>query len=514
MSETAIDLGKAGDTPPDIHLSGMSKRFGTLVALDDVSLRLRPGSFHALLGENGAGKSTLVKCAMGFYRPDEGSVLIDGQSHHIRSPLEAHRLRLGMVYQRFTLVPSMTVAENLLLAKVRFSAIVNWRRERKEMERFLGQMPFGLDLDSPIKSLAAGEKQKVEILKQLYLNVQVLILDEPTSVLTPDEADQILGLLKEMVGGGSLSVVLITHKLRELFAFASEVTVLRGGRVAGSGPVADFDSSSLTELMVGAHDLEGGATRDSVGAGEVRLEVVSLSALNDRGHQAFRDLSLKVHAHEIVGVAGVSGNGQKELVEVLSGQREATGGSIHVHGKTYTPTRKEMRKHNVYCLPEEPLTNAAVGRMSVAENLALREFDVSPFTKGKWFVNESAMRESARRLVEEYSIRTVSVDAPAEFLSGGNVQRMVLARELAHSVQVLIAANPSFGLDVKAISEIRANIVSARNRGAAVLLLSEDLDEIFELSDRIVVMFEGGIAFESPIGDAERSTIGHRMAGH
>ncbi len=419
-----------------------------------------------------------------------------------------------MVYQRFTLVPSMTVAENLLLAKARFSAIIDWRRERQGMLEFLEAMPFEVDLDAPVRLLSAGEKQKVEIVKQLFLKVRILILDEPTSVLTPDEASEILGMLKNMTEAGDLSVLLITHKLRELFAFADQVTVLRGGRVTGEGLVKDHDPASLTELMVGVHDMAGAPDRTGDEAGEIRLELKDLAALNDRGHTAIDGVSLEVRAGEILGIAGVSGNGQKELVEVLSGQRSPTRGSIVVHGEAYKPTRAQMRRHKVFCLPEEPLQNAAVGRMSVAQNLALRQFDLPPFVRAKWFVNEGAMREEARRLVEEYTIRTRSVDAAAETLSGGNVQRMVLARELSHDVQVLVAANPCFGLDVKAISEIRAKIVDTKNKGAAVLLISEDLDEIFELADRILVMFQGGIAFETLIAGANRSVVGRHMAGH
>jgi ABC-type uncharacterized transport system ATPase subunit len=492
----------------------MTKRFGSLVALDDVSLSLEPGSFHALLGENGAGKSTLVKCIMGYYTPDRGAVILDGVARVVRSPRHAHALGIGMVYQHFTLVPSMTVAENFSLARADLRLVIDWPAEQRRMQEYLKDMPFKVDLDAPVASLAAGEKQKVEILKQLYLDSRILILDEPTSVLTPGEADEILGLLHEMTRAGRLSVLMITHKLREVVAFADEVTVLRRGLVVGRGRMEKLTAQDLAAMMIGEGELPQAARRVAHAAGVVRLRLEGLCAGDDKGHRAVSNVSLSVHAGEIVGIAGVSGNGQAELVEVLAGQREASAGRVAVHGEPYWATREEMRRHKVFCLPEEPIRNACVARMSVAENLAFRTFDQPPYTVGRWGLNRGAIRRAACELIGRYRIRASSPDAPVSSLSGGNVQRVVLARELSGDVEVLIAANPCFGLDIAATAEVRSQIMRARNRSAAILLVSEDLDELFELADRIAVMFNGELVYETPIAQADLATVGRRMAGH
>ena len=500
--------------PPRLTVAGMTKRFGSLVALDDVSLTLEPGSFHALLGENGAGKSTLVKCVMGYYASDEGTVIVDDVERIIRSPRDAHAHRIGMVYQHFTLVPSMSVAENFALARADLSLVVDWPTERRRLHEFLKDMPFKVDLEAPVSALAAGQKQKIEILKQLYLASRILILDEPTSVLTPGEADEILGLLHEMARGGRLSVLMITHKLREVVAFADEVTVLRRGRVVGRGRMEKLTAQNLAAMMIGGSELPPPAQRIAHTTGQVRLRLDHLCVDDDKGHQAVVNVSLSVHAGEIVGIAGVSGNGQAEMVEVLAGQREASAGTITVHGEPYRATRMEMRRHKVFCLPEEPLRNACVSRMSVAENLAFRVFDETRFTIARWGLNRAAMRQAASELIGRYHIKASSTDAPVSSLSGGNVQRLVLARELSGDVEVLIAANPCFGLDIAAIAEIRSQMMRARNRGAAILLVSEDLDELFELADRMVVMFNGELVYETPIADADLAIVGRHMAGH
>ena len=492
----------------------MTKRFGSLVALDDVSLTLEPGSFHALLGENGAGKSTLVKCVMGYYASDKGAVIVDDVERIIRSPRDAHAHRIGMVYQHFTLVPSMSVAENFALARADLSLVVDWPTERRRLHEFLKEMPFKVDLEAPVSALAAGQKQKIEILKQLYLASRILILDEPTSVLTPGEADEILGLLHEMARGGRLSVLMITHKLREVVAFADEVTVLRRGRVVGRGRMEKLTAQNLAAMMIGGSELPPPAQRIAHTTGQVRLRLDHLCVDDDKGHQAVVNVSLSVHAGEIVGIAGVSGNGQAEMVEVLAGQREASAGTITVHGEPYRATRMEMRRHKVFCLPEEPLRNACVSRMSVAENLAFRVFDETRCTIARWGLNRAAMRQAASELIGRYHIKASSTDAPVSSLSGGNVQRLVLARELSGDVEVLIAANPCFGLDIAAIAEIRSQMMRARNRGAAILLVSEDLDELFELADRMVVMFNGELVYETPIADADLAIVGRHMAGH
>jgi simple sugar transport system ATP-binding protein len=495
-----------------IEAVSMTKRFGAFLALDDVSLKLAPGRFHALLGENGAGKSTLVKCIMGYYRADQGQVIVGDREATIDNPRAAHALGLGMVYQHFTLVPAMTVAENLVLARAHLPARLDWRKESRALEAFLARMPFRVPLAARVSDLSAGERQKCEILKQLYLERRCLILDEPTSVLTPQEADEMLGLLRAMAERREISVLMITHKFREVMAFADEVTILRRGRVVGRGAVKELTPDEMARSMIGAEELTPAPARSGE-FGAARLEIDGLLALDDAGQPAVRGLSLAVRAGEIVGVAGVSGNGQRELVEVLAGQRAAEAGAVRIAGAAYHGTRAEMRRHRLSCLPEEPLRNACVARMSVAENLAFRAFDQAPFARGG-LIAHRRIRETAETKIAEYRIRTRAPETPVGALSGGNVQRTVLARELGPRIEVMIAANPCFGLDFAAVAQIHAELLAARNRGAAVLLVSNDLDEILEMADRVVVMFNGALVHETPIGAADLTEIGRHMAGH
>jgi simple sugar transport system ATP-binding protein len=496
-----------------IETIDISKQFGALKALDSVSMKVRPGGFHALLGENGAGKSTLVKCIMGYYHPDGGQLMVAGREAEIGSTRAAHTLGLGMVYQHFTLVPNMTVAENLVMARSDLPAVIDWRRERAQLEEFLSRMPFKIPLDRPVATIAAGEKQKTEILKQLYLERRFLILDEPTSVLTRDEADEILGMLHAMTRAEQITVLMITHKFREVLAFADEVTVLRRGRMAGGGLVAQLTPDQMAQMMIGGQVLPEPAGRNGT-AGAPRIEIAALEALDEAGQPAVRGVNLTVRGGEIVGIAGVSGNGQRELVEVLAGQREAESGEIRVQGEAFHAGREEVRRHKLSLLPEEPLRNACAPKMSVAENMMLRDFDRAPYAAAGWWLKPAAMREAAAGLIARYRVKTPSPEAPIGTLSGGNVQRAVLARELGSEVNLLIAANPCFGLDFAAVADIHSQIMEARNRGAAVLLVSEDLDELLELADRVVVMFGGRFVHETPAASADLTLIGRHMAGH
>ena len=499
-------------TAPTIEVVGMTKRFGAFTALSDVSLRVRAGTVHALLGENGAGKSTLVKCIIGFYHAEEGAVVVNDHEQTIDNPRQAHALGIGMVYQHFTLVPSMTVLENLVMARAKVPAVIDWAAERRAMAAFLETMPFTVPLDVPTASLAAGQKQKAEILKQLYLACRFLILDEPTSVLTPEEADEILGKIRDMAKAGDITVLIITHKFREVTAFADEVSVLRRGRYAGGGTGLSIDA--MAAMMIGNNTIKPLAARTRMDELPVRLAVEALTADDDYGEPALVGVDLTVSGGEIVGVAGVSGNGQSELVQVLAGQRRASGGRMVLGGEPYVARRAEMQRHGLSLLPEEPLRNACVGRMSVADNMALRSFDQPPQAWRGWWLRRRIIRSAAETLIARYSVKTPSPDSAIATLSGGNVQRAVLARELSRTVEVLVAANPVFGLDFAAVADIHAQIVEARNRGSAVLLVSEDLDELLELSDRILVMFDGRIVYQVSANEADRTAIGRHMAGH
>ena len=481
---------------------------------------MRPGTVHALLGENGAGKSTLVKCIVGYYRPDDGGVIVDGREHDIHAPAVARALGIGMVYQHFTVVPGMTVAENLLIAKGDLPAVVDWKGERAKLRAFMETAPFRLDLDATPLELSAGEKQKLEILKQLYLKPRLLILDEPTSVLTPQEADEVLGALRDRARAGACSVAMITHKFREVMAFADDVTVLRRGRRVASLPVAATDAAELAARMVGDDPAareeateDHALPRSPAPPGAVRLAIRGLTVFGDRGEVAVDALDLEVRAGEIVGIAGVSGNGQRELMEALAGQRRREGGAVEVGGRPYRATRAENRALKVRGLPEEPLRNGCVAAMSVADNIGLRSFDVTPHARAGFRVPGS-LRKRARELIAAYRVKTQGEGAPIGSLSGGNVQRAVLARELSDDAEVLLVSNPVFGLDFTAVAEVHARLIRARDRDAAVLMVSEDLDELLHVADRIVVMSGGKLVRECRADGADRHDIGRFMGGH
>jgi len=505
------ERGKAAS----IDTLGMTMRFGAFTALDDVSISVPAGSFHALLGENGAGKSTLVKCIMGFYHATSGSLSVDGREVAIASPRDAATYRLGMVYQHFTLVPSLTGAENLVISRAQVPAVINWAKERRELAEFMERMPFKIPLDRPVSELAAGEKQKLEIVKQLYLGRSFLILDEPTSVLTPAEADEMLGLVRGMTESGGLTVLMISHKFHEITKFADDVSILRRGKLVGTGKVSDLSTADMAAMMIGNVKLAELDSRAPVNqSAETVLRLSNVRAPDRSGLRTIEIDDLSVREGEIVGIAGISGNGQKEFAEILSGQRPLSAGSIEVNGSAYGATRAETRANNVRFIPEEPLQNACAPRMTVSENLSFRTFDLKADGRDAMWLSKAGMKKRATSLISDFKVKTASSSSPIAALSGGNVQRAVLARELTGDVDLLIVSNPCFGLDFSAVAEIRARIMKARNAGTAVLLLSEDLDELLEMSDRIIVISEGRLVYETPARGADIGVIGAHMAGH
>lgn len=495
-----------------VELIEMHKVFGELTALDRVSLSIPAGDFHVLLGENGAGKSTLVKCLVGFYKPDSGQIMINDRETVIASPKDADVARIGMVYQHFTLIPSMTVAENLVISKGDLPARIDWRRERAALDVFMKTVPFKINLDAPASSLAAGEKQKVEIIKQLFLQRRFLILDEPTSVLTPSEADEILGLVRDLCQKGELTALLITHKFREVMTFANTVSVLRRGKYIGTKSVSEVNEHQLAEMMVGETPPAPNLTRVPTEPTQPRMQIEKLCVLGDKGTLAVKDVSIALQPGQIVGIAGVSGNGQRELMEALIGQRVRESGVVSVHQTSFAGTRKEIREHKLYSLPEEPLKNACVPTMSVADNIALRNFDVPPLAKGRW-LRKAPQAAQARSYVKEFNVKCAGIGARIDTLSGGNVQRAVLARELSQTVDVLLVSNPVFGLDFAAVAETYSRIMAARNSGTAVLLISEDLDELMTLADKILVMSDGEIVYQVERDHFNVPEIGRYMAG-
>jgi ABC-type uncharacterized transport system ATPase subunit len=496
----------------------LTKRFGAFTALDHVSVQINPGTVHALLGENGAGKSTFVKCLVGYYKPDEGSVVIDQRERVIDSPIAARQLGIGMVYQHFTVIPGMTIAENLLLARNQLPAVVDWKTAMRELKAFMAKAPFQLPLDALPMDLSAGQKQKLEILKQLLLNPKLLILDEPTSVLTPQEADEVLGALRDRAHRGECSVLMITHKFREVHAYADDVSVLRQGKLVFSGSVAHSTSDQLATAMVGSSPVAKQA--DSASTGPIQnarnksvvLEVRDASAMGDRGQWALNKLNFQVQAGQLLGIAGVSGNGQKELMQALTGQRKLTQGHIKVKDQVFHGSRAENKNLAVRSLPEEPLLNACVPGMSVTQNMSLRDFDNPAYCTWGW-VKWAALKSNAVQWIKAYQVKTQGEHALIESLSGGNIQRTVLARELSFAADLLLVSNPSFGLDFAATAEVHAKLRQARASGTAILLISEDLDEILQLADQVAIISEGHIVHSVDARQANRQLLGSFMAG-
>ena len=499
----------------------LTKRFGSFTALEDVSMQVCAGSVHALLGENGAGKSTLVKCVVGYQRPDAGSVLIDGRERDIATPAAARALGLGMVYQHFTVVPGMTVAENLLIARGALPAIVPWKAVRAELEAFMATAPFQLALDALPSQLSAGEKQKLEILKQLFLKPRLLILDEPTSVLTPQEADEVLGALRERAHAGQCSVLMITHKFREVLAFADDVTVLRRGRLVASRAVAGTQAADLASAMVGDDPAARGEAsdtaplqRDPSPPGAVRLALQALSVAGDRGEKAVDQLDLEVRAGEIVGIAGVSGNGQRELMQWLSGEdarTPPTGASVQLEGRSLAGLAPDRRRQlGLHFVPEERLGRGAVPSMSLAHNLLLTRRE--SLGAGGW-IRTSALAEQARGLIERFRVKAAGPQAAAQSLSGGNLQKFIVGREIEAKPRLLILSQPTWGVDVGAAAQIHSAIMALRDAGCAVLVVSEELDELFELSDRLHVIAEGRLSPPLARSEATVERIGEWMSG-
>jgi len=495
---------------PVVEMKGIVKTFPGVVANDHIDFEVRAGEIHALLGENGAGKTTLMNILFGIYQPDEGEIYVRGKRVEIRSPRDAMHLGIGMVHQHFMLVEKHTVAENIALGfatKFFFPTEEIARKIREFSEK------YGLTVDphAYIWQLSAGEQQRVEIIKALYRGADILILDEPTSVLTPKETNELFSILKRMREEGK-AIIFITHKLDEVFAISDRVTVLRKGKVIGKLKTSETNKKELARLMVGREVLFR-LEREPVQKGKIVLEVIDLHALNDKGLPALKGVSFTIAEGEILGLAGVAGNGQKELVEVLTGLRKAEKGKVLIRGVDVTnASPRRIAELGVAHIPEERLKHGLVPNMSVAENLILKRYYKQPYCD-KFFIDKKKVLKDAEELIDKFNIMTPSPMTPAKLLSGGNIQRLILARELAGSPDVIIAAHPTYGLDVGATEYIRKILLKERKRGSAILLVSEDLEEIMELSDRIAVMFEGEIMGILPAEKANLEDIGLMMAG-
>jgi len=472
---------------------GITKRFPSVIANYKVDFELRAGEIHALLGENGAGKTTLMNILYGLYRPDEGRIFFEGREVKIRSPKDAIRLGIGMIHQHFRLVPSLTVAENVALGLGEAKFFMPAKSVEDRIVALSERYGLKIDPDAKIWQLSVGERQRVEILKALIRDIKVLILDEPTTVLTPGERDQLFKVMRKLADEGK-GIVFITHKLGEVKAVSDRVTVLRRGRVVASGLDAKRVSVlELARLMVGEKFEFGLKERKPVAFREVVLDVKGLAVRDDKGLLAVKDVSFELRAGEILGIAGVAGNGQRELVEALVGLRKPEKGSIKIMGvEVAGKGPRDILELGVAFIPEDRVGMGIAPGLSVEENLILKCYHRPPFSKGP-FLDLRFISEWSRKLVDEYGIMTPSLKTPVGVLSGGNIQRLILARELSMKPRLIVASHPTYGLDVAASEYIRSLLIEQRNKGAAVLLVSEDLEEIMALSDKIAVMYDGRI---------------------
>jgi simple sugar transport system ATP-binding protein len=497
---------------PVLEVRNITKRFPGVLANDRISFTLEAGEIHAFLGENGAGKSTLMNILYGLYDPDEGEILVNDKKVRIKGPNDAIALGLGMVHQHFMLVPTLTVAENVMLGtEITSGPLLDEKTANRRIQELSERYGLAVPADALVMDLPVGVQQRVEIIKTLYRGADILILDEPTAVLTPQEADDLFATIHQLVEGGK-SVIFISHKLKEVLKIADRITVLRRGRVVGTTTPEESTEASLASMMVG-RDVELTVHKGEAKPAEPVLEVHDLVVLDDRRSVAVDHVSLEVHAGEVLGIAGVQGNGQTELVEALTGLRGSVSGRVRIVDQDTThATPRKILEAGVAHIPEDRHRHGLVLTYPVSDNTVLSTYYKPPFANGI-VINEGKIDENAKKLVIEFDVRTPSIEVPAAKLSGGNQQKVVVAREFSRPIKLLIAAQPTRGLDVGSIEFIHASIVRTRDEGVGVLLVSAELDEILALSDRIAVMFKGKIISVLPARESTREGLGLLMAG-
>jgi len=500
--------------PPAIEMRGITKTFPGVVANDKIDFVVEKGEIHGLLGENGAGKTVLMNILYGLYKPDDGKVMVDGKEVEIDSPRMALELGIGMVHQHFMVVPSLTVAENIILGRepTKNRVLLDTDNALRVVKDFCDRYKLEVDLKAPIHSLPVGVQQRVEILKALYRGADVLILDEPTSVLTPQEVQELFKAIQALKQLGK-TVIFISHKLREVLAICDRITVLRRGRVVGTVKVEETDLGELAKLMVG-REVHFRFDKEQPENQKVVLKVENVEAVDDRGLPALKGISFDVHSCEILGIAGVEGNGQTELVEALAGLRRIIVGKMLLDDIDVTKASPSRRiQLGTSIVPEDRHKRGLILGFSVMENLILGSHDKPPFATNLVRINIEEASSYAKRLIEEFSIKTPDKDTLAQNLSGGTQQRVVLAREFSRNPKLIIASQPTRGLDVGATEYVRGKLVEVRNHGCAVLLISADLDEIWALSDRIAVIYEGRIVAVKDPEKTNESELGLLMAG-
>ena len=500
------------ESPNSFEMRGIVKRFPGVFANDHVDFSCKVGEVHALLGENGAGKSTLMNVLAGLYRPEAGEIIIGGKQVTLHSPQDAIANGIGMIHQHFMLVPSHTVSENMVLGLNKPRFFLNLSQVEEQVAALAKQYDLNVNPRAKIWELSVGEQQRVEVLKMLFRGAKILIMDEPTAVLTPQEVEALFRTLREMTSQGH-SIVFISHKLDEVVAIADRVTVLRKGKITASGVSAKGSTKAqLARLMVGREILFQ-IEKKKMEPGKIILETKNLQADNDRALPALRGVSMQLRAGEILGVAGVAGNGQRELAEVLTGLRNSTHGEMIFDQVTIGPhTNWREIGQRLAHIPEDRSAVGSVPGLSVAENSILKCFNLTPIAKG-WSIDAAAMQKKAVKLVDEYQIATASIQTPVRMLSGGNLQKLILAREISGGPSLMIAVHPTRGLDVGATEAVHKLLIKQRESGAAIMLISEDLDELLSLSDRLAVMYEGKIVGEMPAEGADIQRIGLMMAG-
>ena len=498
---------------PAIEMRGVTKRYPGVVANDQIDLDVRPGEIHALLGENGAGKSTLMNILYGLATPDEGEILIDGQPVTIHNPNDAIARGISMVHQHFMLVPVLTVAENILLGdEPMANPIFLDRRAAHTRIRKLGQtFGFEVDPDAVVGTLSVGWQQRVEILKALYRNARILVLDEPTAVLTPQETREIFAVLRQLSRELQTSVIFISHKLYEVLEIADRITVIRRGKVVGSRIPSETNEEDLAELMVG-RDVQLTVDRGESTPAEVMLVAEDVRVADDRGREVVHGVSFEVRQGEIFGIAGVAGNGQDELVEAITGLRRVAGGRLTLAGESITSASpRQLHGQGLGFVPADRHRFGLVLPFPLTDNIVLNDYHAEPYARGL-VRNDDAIRERARASVAEYDVRTPSTDVPAGTLSGGNQQKVVVAREFGRDLKLLVLDQPTRGLDVGSVEFIHSQTIRRRREGTAILLVSAELDEVLELSDRIGVMYRGEIVAVRDARSADKEEIGLLMA--